>query len=141
MPQVIAEYCHEHGTPITAEMGTIARIVFESLVMKFKERLTQLAEFSGKRFEILHIIGGGTKNRLLCQWTANAMRMPVLAGTAETTGVGNLLMQLKSSGEIRTLQEGREIAFASSDVVRYTPEEPDAWEDAYHTYRQMAASS
>lgn len=140
MPQVIADYCHAKRMHIPAEMGIIARTVFESLVMKFRECLTQLADFSGKQFEILHMIGGGTKNRLLCQWAADVMGIPVLAGPAETTAVGNLLMQLKGSGIIHALKEGREIALASSEVMHYTPEEKDAWEEAYNKYMKIFKS-
>ena len=93
------------------------------------------------RLDILHLVGGGIKNRFLCQWTANTMGVPVIAGPAETTSAGNLIMQLKGSGEIRNLQEGRQIVLNSSDIEYYEPEDQDKWNNGYLKYLRLLNQS
>ena len=127
MPEVVRSYCTERGQKEGSDMGSIARIVFESLVMKFREVFLQIQEYTGKKFQLLHMIGGGTQNCLICQWTADLLDIPVIAGPAETTAMGNALMQLLGTGDIAGLKEGREIAHASSTTREYTPENNTAW--------------
>jgi len=134
MPRVIMEYCREKGQKAPAGVGEISRCVLESLALKFKQYFKQLERITSKKIGLLHLVGGGTRNPLLCQWTSNATDIPVKAGPAETTAAGNLIMQLKGMGEIGSLQEGRELVRRSSQLKDYMPQDREKWEEAYSKY-------
>ncbi len=134
MPETIREYCAARGSRIAADMGTIARVVFESMVLKFKRCLRDLQEITGRSPGLLRVFGGGVQNRLLCKWTADALGLEVRAGPVETTSVGNLLMQMKALGDIGSVDEGRKIATASSRIVEYHPAPESDWDKYFTKY-------
>jgi sugar (pentulose or hexulose) kinase len=131
VPGLIGEWCTSRGLRAPRGIGETARCVYESLVLKFRRCFQQLADIAGTRLELIHMVGGGTKNRTLCQWTADACGIPVLAGPTETTAAGNLLMQLKGLGEIADLRQGRAIVAASSETSLYYPRDTAIWDDAW----------
>jgi rhamnulokinase len=89
------------------------------------------------RIETLHIIGGGTRNHLLCQFTADATGIPVIAGPVEATAIGNILMQALARGDLSSLSEGREIVYRSFPLTTYRPENTTAWEENYRRFQKI----
>ena len=134
MPELIETYCESKNQNIPKTMGEISRCVFESLTMRFKYNFNLMEKMTGQKNEALYMVGGGIQNKLLCQWTSDATRIPVTAGPTEGTSVGNLLMQLKGTGEISDLTEGRIIAANSSEIMHYGPIDVKAWDDYYEKY-------
>jgi rhamnulokinase len=131
VPAILADHCRAHGLRPPSGIGETARCIYESIALKLRFRLEQLQRLTGKRIEVVHLVGGGTQNTPLCQWVADASGIPLIAGPVETTVAGNLIMQLKGSGEISCLAEGREIVARSSTLRTYEPRESEAWDAAY----------
>jgi len=134
MPDVIVQYCKQTKQAVPESIGQIARCIYESLVMKFRFNLEQLETITGRRVETLHLVGGGTKNPLLCRWTADVTGIPVVAGPVEATAVGSLLMQLEGTGQISNLSDGRKIARDSSKIKHHQPKDKCKWDQTYQRY-------
>lgn len=137
MPGTIQANCRRTNQTVPETMGEIARSFYESLVLKFRYNLELLERIGGRKFELLHLVGGGSQNKTLCQWIADASGILVIAGPAETTSMGNLIMQLKAEGEIKTLREGREISLRSSAVSYHEPGDRRYWDEAYEKYLKL----
>jgi rhamnulokinase len=120
-PALIQTICRENGSPIPETKGEIVRCVLESLAQTYRDVLQQLATLSGKQVDVLHIVGGGTKNELLNQLTADYAGIPVITGPIEATVLGNALVQLITLGEIKDLAEGRALVAKSFSQKRYEP--------------------
>ena len=121
MVQAIQSYCIERGLPVPETKGQFTRSILESLAMKYKTVLNQLNELSPHPILQLHIIGGGSQNQMLCQMTADATGLPVVAGPAEGAALGNLLLQILADGELMSLEEVRCVARNSVETIRYEP--------------------
>jgi sugar (pentulose or hexulose) kinase len=140
MPETIARLLRQRGMETPAGRGETARCVYESLVLKFRVRVEQLERLAGRRIELLHLVGGGTRNVSLCQWTADVTGRDVIAGPTETTVAGNLIAQMKASGDIRDIEQGRRLIALSSETRRYVPKDAAAWDQAYERYTRTVLS-
>jgi len=132
MPARIVELTVESGYPLRPEPGAIARCIFESLALKYRRTVEQLERVSGIRIQTVHVVGGGSNNRLLCQMTANACGRPVIAGPVEATAIGNVLVQAMALGLMSTLEQARDVVKRSVALQTYEPESTDEWDKAGH---------
>jgi rhamnulokinase len=137
MPTRIREFCQRTGQPTPETSGQIMRTVYESLALKYRWSLERMTALSGRNYERLHIIGGGTQNRLLCQMTADALGRTVIAGPVEATALGNAIVQLVALGEIGDLAQAREILSRSVETATYEPRSTSAWDEAYGRFQSF----
>jgi rhamnulokinase len=133
----VRQACNESEQPIPQSIPDIMRCLLESLAFTYRAVVDLLERVKGISVPCVHIIGGGSENRVLSQWTANALGRPVTTGPAEGTTMGNLLVQLMALGELSNLSEIRQVVCHSCDVVTYEPQEAAAWEDAYHAFLRV----
>lgn len=134
MPKAIAQYLHNSGQSVPDDKGGLIRVAIESLALKYRDKLAKFESLTGRQKEVLHIVGGGVRNALLCRFTANATGLPVVAGPIEATSVGNLLVQMVGAGVFSSVTEGRQALRDSFDVVEYAPTDTDNWDEAYERY-------
>jgi len=137
MPAAIKDFCRDTSQPIPETEGQFARCVFESLALTYASTLEGLEGLTGTKIEAVHVVGGGSRNKVLNQFTANACGRPVIAGPVEATGFGNLLVQARSHGEIKTLADIRAAVRASSEVTQCDPENAAAWQDARGRFAKL----
>lgn len=137
MPAVVRDYCRETGQPVPEGLGEIACCVYRSLACRIAYCFGRALDVIGEKLDCLHVLGGGTKNAMLCQWIANAMGIPVIAGPTETTAVGNLIFQMLADGRIGSLSEGRAMCAASNDLLFYEPAEQAQWKGIMDRYRAL----
>jgi rhamnulokinase len=140
MPARIVSYCIRTGQPEPADDGAIVRCVLESLALKHADCVDELATLTGREIDEIHVVGGGAKNESLCRWTANAAGRAVLAGPAEATLVGNLLVQAIALGELSSLDEGRELVRGSFAPSVYEPSDASAWTEARERFSALTGS-
>ncbi|MDZ4820470.1 MAG: rhamnulokinase family protein [Planctomycetota bacterium] len=139
MPTAIRDYCTQTGQTPPANEGAIIRCALESLALKYRQVLGWLEELTGSRLSTVHIVGGGTQNRQLCQMAADATQRPVVAGPVEATAIGNLLVQAIADGAIGSLQEARAVVRQSFSVEEYTPKNQPQWDEAYERFLGVIA--
>jgi rhamnulokinase len=137
MPARIRAFCRRTGQPVPESKGAVVRCALESLALKYRLTLERLEEMLGRRLEPIHIIGGGTQNRLLNQFAADATGRRVVTGPIEATAIGNVLVQMMALGHIGSIKEGRRIVRTSFDVETYEPQGGDEWEEAYGRLLQV----
>jgi rhamnulokinase len=113
------------------------RCALESLALRYRWVLERLEELLRRRLEVVHIVGGGSQNGLLCQFTADACNRPVVAGPVEATAVGNVLVQAIGLGLLGTLADARDVVRQSFEVRTYTPRNPDAWQHPYQRFLKL----
>ena len=137
MPATIQAVCRQTGQSVPQSAGEIMRVILESLAFKYRHALDKLADILDRQPQVLHIVGGGGRNKLLCQIAANALNLPVIAGPYEATSVGNIMMQMIAVGDLANLDEGRQLVRASFPTETYVPVDSDAWEDHYQRYLRV----
>ena len=121
MTKSIADYCTNNGQRVPQNHAEFIRCIFDSLAMKYKQVIDSLQQLAPFKIEKLHVIGGGSKNKLLNQLTADAIGLPVVAGPSEATAIGNAMMQAKGLGIVSSLQEIREIIRKSVSLETFNP--------------------
>jgi rhamnulokinase len=131
MPAAIAAFCRRSGQPEPSGVAATVRCTLESLALKYRWVIERIEEVQSKKVGVIHIMGGGARNRELCQFTANATGRRVLAGPAEATAAGNVIVQAMALGRVASLEEGRALIRRSFEVAVYEPSDVAAWDDAY----------
>ncbi len=136
MPQAIRSHCRKTGQSARGKRRGFA-LRLESLAMKFRQVLGMCEQLNGARIETIHIVGGGTKNRQLCQAAADSTGRRVVAGPVEATATGNIMMQAVAAGDAASIAEAREIIRRSFDVEEYLPKNTSAWDEAYGRFMKI----
>ena len=137
MPAAIRRRCRVTGQPEPEDEGQLVRCALESLALAYRQTFAELAGVLGYPVDAVHIVGGGSQNTLLCQLAADACGLPVVAGPAEATAMGNVLVQMMAAGMLAGLAEVREIVRRSVDVSSYEPRDHGAWEEAWARYQAI----
>ena len=134
LPQRIRDFCKKTNQPVPESTGAVIRCIYESLAMKYRFAIEQISENTGKVFDVLHLLGGGTKDSFLCQMTADSLGFDVVAGPTEATAIGNIMLQLIALGEIEGIDKAREIIKKSENVKTYKPLNHEEWQRGYEKY-------
>ena len=131
MPRAIAAYCLRSGQTPPQGRASIVRCALESLALKCRWVLDRIEKMRGRPIRVIHIVGGGSRSRALCQFTADASGHPVVAGPAEATATGNILVQALALGHLSSLEQGRALVRRSFELPTYEPRHSASWDEAY----------
>lgn len=134
LPDKIRAYCKNTGQPIPETIGQLVRCIYESLALKYRLAIEQIGECTGKKFDVLHLMGGGTKDGFLCELTAQSLGIPVIAGPIEATALGNIMLQLIALGEIESIEKGRKIIAETEKVKIFEELHTNDWDEAYERF-------
>ena len=137
MPRAIQDFCRASKQAAPKTEGELVRCAYESLALTYRKVIAGLEELTDETIEVIHIVGGGSRSGILNQFTADACQRPVVAGPVEATALGNLLVQVRASGELSSLSEIREVVRKSSDVKTYEPGKGAAWADAAARFSKL----
>lgn len=138
IPKRVQEFCQKTGQYVPQSVGEIMRCIYESLAMKYRLTFEKLCECTKKDYPVIHVIGGGTKDGLLCKMTANSCDRIVKAGPIEATVMGNVAVQFMSDGTIESINEARKTVAASEALKTYEPQDVAQWKEAYNNFRKIA---
>lgn len=139
IPERIREFCRKTGQPVPQTEGEIVCCINQSLALTYRRTMEEIRECTGKNYKCIHIIGGGAQSAMLCQMTADACQVPVMAGPVEATVYGNIMAQFMAQNEVRDLNEARKILRDSVSPVIYKPRHQDgeSWGEAYRRYLEI----
>ena len=137
IPERVREFCRKTGQYVPETVGEIMRCIYESLAMKYRLTFEKLRECTERDYPVIHVIGGGTKDGLLCQMTANSCDRTVKAGPIEATVMGNVAVQLMSDGSVENIGQARKIVAASSELKTFEPKDTDKWAGAYEDFLKI----
>jgi len=137
MPERIGRYCLKRGQPAPTGVGQFVRCALESLALAYRKAISQMEQALGYSLEAVHIVGGGSQNRLLNQFTADATGKPVIAGPVEATAIGNLLVQAMAMNRLSSLAEARQLVRRSFPLEVFEPGRRDAWQEAYERWLRL----
>ncbi|MDR1128627.1 MAG: hypothetical protein LBL20_04875, partial [Treponema sp.] len=141
MPEAVCAYLKKTGQGETDpdDIGAVGRIVYESLALKYRDVLERIKKAARKDIRVIHVVGGGSRDRLLNRFIASATALPVKAGPSEGTAMGNLLLQAYGCGDLSSIGQIREVVAATADISDYGPAGGDGWEDAYARFKALPA--
>lgn len=134
IPKRIYEYCKKTNQAVPETIGEVVRCIDESLALKYRKALEEIEDCTGKYYDTIYMVGGGTQSKLLCQFTANSCGRRVVAGPIEATVLGNLALQLVAVGELKSLQDARNLIANSQDIEIYEPQDIEQWNKAYEKF-------
>ncbi|GIV75916.1 MAG: carbohydrate kinase [Litorilinea sp.] len=138
MVEAIRRYCRRSGQPVPEDVGSVVRCCLESLALRYRWVLDALEQLTGRRLEVVRIVGGGSQNRLLSQFAADACQRPVVTGPVEATALGNVMVQAIAAGHLANVAEGRSAIAASVAQERFEPGPVAGWEEAFGRFLQLA---
>ncbi len=139
MIEAINSYCEQTGQHVPQNYAETCRCIFESLALRYRQVFGYLTEMAAFPIEVLHIIGGGSLNNDLNQFTSNALGVDVLAGPQEGTALGNIMVQAKAAGEVRDLWDMRKVIANSIELKKFTPADKQKWDEAYKKFLEIVA--
>jgi rhamnulokinase len=134
MPEAIRAFCRRTGQNVPAGEGAVVRTAIESLALKCRHMLGKLETLVGGRLDTIHIVGGGTQNKQLCQAAADACNRRVIAGPIEATAIGNVMVQAMAAGAVKDVAAARDVVRASFPVDEYAPRDAAKWDAAYERF-------
>ncbi|MCF8364409.1 MAG: rhamnulokinase [Bacteroidales bacterium] len=137
MPAAIEKYCRNTGQQPPANKAGVVRAIIESLALKTRMILDQIAEATSKNVRKIYLTGGGVHNRLLCQFIANATGLPVISTFAESAAMGNLIGQLIAVGRLKNLEEARALPKKQFESAEYSPQQTEDWYDSYERFKSL----
>lgn len=137
MVEAIKSYCEQTGQHVPQGYAETCRCIFDSLALRYRQVFGYLTEMASFPIEVLHIIGGGSLNNYLNQFTSNALGVEVLAGPQEGTALGNIMVQAKAAGEVKDLWDMRRVIANSLELKRFIPQDKEAWDNAYKRFLEI----
>ncbi len=137
LPQRVKDYCKKTNQYVPETVGEIMRCIYESLALKYRLTFDGIMECTGKSYDRIHVMGGGTKDKLLLDMTAQSCNVDVYGGPIEATALGNIAIQFMSSGVIEDIKQARKIIARGENLKLYKPSDRDEWEKAYETFKEI----